>query len=220
MPESAQTTPDALLLLAPGCPHCPAVLQALGELVKSGLIGRLEAVNIAVHPERAAQLGVRSVPWVKLGPFELDGLRTASEYRDWAARAGSIDGMAAWLDEQLREGKLARVIRFIHEQPEQLDALLSLAADADTELTVRIGVSAVLEDLRGTPVLQARLNALGALSKHADPRVRSDAAHFLALTQSPDAIAPLQALVEDGVRAVRDVALDSLEELTSLLASD
>ena len=151
MNHTAPTTPEALLLLAPGCPHCPAVLQALGELVKTGAIGRLEAVNIAVQPERAAQLGVRTVPWVRLGPFELEGLRTASEYREWAARAGTTDGMAAWLDEQLREGKLARVIRLIHEQPAHLDALLALAGDPDTPLTVRIGVSAVLEDSARQP---------------------------------------------------------------------
>ena len=49
--------PDALLLLAPGCPHCPAVLEGLGALVKDGALGTLEVVNIAVHPERAAATG-------------------------------------------------------------------------------------------------------------------------------------------------------------------
>lgn len=218
MNQTEQTIPDALLLLAPGCPHCPSVLQALGELVKSGAIGSLEAINIAVRPERAAQLGVRSVPWVRLGPFELEGLRTVSEYREWAERAGSSDGMAAWLDEQLREGKLARVIELTRAQPTLLDALLILAADPDTELTVRIGVSAVIEDLQGTPALQAHLSDLIALSAHADPRVRSDACHFLALTRSPDALAALQTLTEDAQRAVRDVASDSLAELQQALA--
>lgn len=217
MTASEQTIPDALLLLAPGCPHCSAVLQALGDLVKAGDIGRLEAVNIAVHPERAAELGVRSVPWVKLGPFELAGLRTASEYRDWAARAGSTDGMAAWIDEQLKEGGLTRVIELIRAQPAEIDALLVLAADPDTELTVRIGVSAAFEDLRGSPTLRARLPDLVALAGHDDPRVRSDACHFLTLTESADALAVLETLAGDAERAVRDVARDSLDELTETL---
>ena len=68
--------PDALLLLAPGCPHCPAVLEGLSGLLKEGVIGRLEAVNAAIHPERAAELGVRTVPWARIGPFELEGEQT------------------------------------------------------------------------------------------------------------------------------------------------
>jgi thiol-disulfide isomerase/thioredoxin len=219
MNESTQTIPEALLLLAPGCPHCPSVLQALGDLVKSGDIGRLEAVNIAVQPERAAELGVRSVPWVKLGPFELGGLRSAAEYRQWASRAGTTEGMAAWFDEQFREGRLHAVIELVKERPEHIDALLMLAADPDTELTSRIGVSAVLEDMRSSAPLRERLPKLAELAGHADPRVRSDACHFLALTDSPDAVPLLERLTEDPERAVRDVADDSLDELRSALQS-
>jgi hypothetical protein len=36
----------------------------VGRLLKGGVIGRLEAVNVAIHPERAAELGVRKVPWL------------------------------------------------------------------------------------------------------------------------------------------------------------
>ena len=34
--------PDALLLLSTHCPHCPAVLAALADLVKQGAIGRTD----------------------------------------------------------------------------------------------------------------------------------------------------------------------------------
>ena len=57
------TIPDALLLIASGCPHCPTVLTGLTELVKHGLIGRLEVVNVGIHPERASALKARTVPW-------------------------------------------------------------------------------------------------------------------------------------------------------------
>ena len=53
------TPPDALLLIATGCPHCPTVLAGVGDLVKQGKIGRLEVVNIVTHPEVAQALGVR-----------------------------------------------------------------------------------------------------------------------------------------------------------------
>ena len=42
--------PDALLLISTHCPHCPAMLASLADLVKQGTIGRLEAVNLEQHP--------------------------------------------------------------------------------------------------------------------------------------------------------------------------
>jgi hypothetical protein len=83
-----------------------------------------------------------------------------------------------------------------------MSALLALAQDPDTELTVRIGVSAVMEDAAGSALLQNQLPALKDLGQHSDPRVRSDACHFLALTRP----------------AVQEVAKDSLEELREHLS--
>jgi thioredoxin-like negative regulator of GroEL len=59
--------PDALLFIAPGCIHCPVVLQGLSELLKQTLIGKLTVVNVAAHPETAKEYGVRAAPWLQLG---------------------------------------------------------------------------------------------------------------------------------------------------------
>lgn len=213
MSNKQLTPPDALLLLAPGCPHCPSVLQALGELVKQGLIGTLEVVNIGVHPERAEALKVRTVPWVKLGAFELAGLRSLDELRSWAQRAGSMTGMARYFEELFKEGKLETVTRLVKENPETIDALLILASDKDAELTVRIGVSAVMEENEGSEILNDHFDGLRALSEHADPRVRSDACHFLSLTHNHEAIVLLKKLSQDPERSVREIATESLHDI-------
>jgi len=209
--------PDALLLLTSQCPHCPTVLQGLAELVKQGVIGRLEAVNIAVRPDLAAQYGVRSVPWIRLGEFELQGLHSAAELGHWAQRAGSEAGVAEYYADLLKHGQLAGVLGAVQKNPQRLSALLRLAGDPDTELAIRVGVSAVMEDFAASEALRAQLPALIALGRHDDPRVRADACHFLALTASPDAVAPLQTLSEDPERSVQDVARDSLKELQEAL---
>ena len=41
-------------------PHCAGVLEGLGEPVKQMLIGKMTVVNVAAHPELAAEYGVRS----------------------------------------------------------------------------------------------------------------------------------------------------------------
>jgi len=80
---------DTLLLIAPGCPHCQSVLHSLSELVKNGDIGRLEAVNIAVHPEAAQEVNTRTLPWMRLGNYELSGNYSLGELKGWAEKAAS-----------------------------------------------------------------------------------------------------------------------------------
>ncbi len=208
-----QATPSALLLTAPGCPHCPGMKRVLDELLKEGLIGELETVDIAQQPQQAEALGVRSVPWLKLGEFELEGLHSVGELRSWAQHAATPEGLGVFFTEQLKSGRLPKVMSMVRHHPEQLDALLQLVADTGTELTVRIGISAVVEDLAGSDTLLEYLPVLETLGTHPDPRVRADACHFLTTTNSEKAISPLEKLTTDSDPSVRDVAIDSLEEL-------
>lgn len=206
--------PDALLYIANGCPHCPTVLAGLAELIKSGRIGRLEVVNITVNPERAQTEGVRAVPWLRVGPFELTGLRSPAELAQWAARAQSSEGMAEYLRELLTEGNLASVRATLERAPEQTaTALVLLLGDAEAELQVRLGVSAVLEDLEGSATLTTLVDALGALTRHGDARIRIDAAHTLGLSHAAAARAYLEALHGDSDAEVREVAQESLAAL-------
>lgn len=209
----ASTVPDSLLLIAPDCPHCPQVLEALGTLIKNGRIGRLEVVNIASHPERAAELGVRSVPWCRIGPFVLEGLRSAAELAAWSARVGSPDGVREYVSARLRSGALAQVEELVADNPGWLEMLLPLVADEATELHVRIGLSAVMEAFSGTQTLRDLLTPLALLAAHPAPRVRSDACHFLALTGSPEALGALGGCLDDPDAQVREIAEEGIEAL-------
>jgi thioredoxin-like negative regulator of GroEL len=217
MSNANTTSPDALLLLTSQCPHCPTVLQGLGELVKKGLVGRLEVVNIDARPDIAEQYGIRTVPWFRLGEFELEGLHSLAELQQWAKRATSADGLSLYYTELFKQGQLPRVLSAIHRHEHHITALLDLTADPDTELTVRIGVSAVIEDNAGSKLLQAQLPILVQLARHSDPRVRSDAAHFLALSGSAAALAEIETLAQDPEPSVREIAEDCIVELKEKL---
>lgn len=207
------TPPDALLFIAPGCPHCPVVLQGLGELVKQGSIGRLEVINVAVHPEIAAQHGVRSAPWTRLGPFELEGAQTPQELRRWAELAASADGITTYLEQLLRDGQLNRAEQQLARHPDWLARLLPLLTKADTPMQVRIGLGALFEGQAGSAELQALVPTLGELSRSGDHSVRADACHYLALSGSAQAVPFLQARLEDESAEVREIAVESLEML-------
>jgi HEAT repeats len=204
------TPPDALLLITSGCPHCPTVLAGLTELVKAGMIGRLEVVNIGVHPETARRLAVRAVPWLRLGAYELEGLRAPAELRRWAETAGTRAGMAAYVAELLKSGRLDAAIAVMRRDPAELAALTHLLADAQTDLHVRVGIGAIMESFQGDAALEALIPDLVALLQHADAHVRGDAVHYLTLSGSPAAIPHLHAALDDPAAQVRELAADGL----------
>lgn len=208
--ESARPGPNALLLTTSGCPYCPTVRAGLADLVKQGKIGHLEVVDIDAHPEVAQQYGVRGVPWLRLGPFELPGLRSPAELAQWAERAGTTAGMADYFRESLDTGELAKVIAVVKRDVSTFDALWLLLADPDTALGVRVGIGAVLEEFTGSAQLQKQVDALGKLTQNRLSHVRGDAAHYLALTRDARALPYLQALVNDPEAQVREIAREGV----------
>jgi hypothetical protein len=203
------------MLLGTHCPYCPTVLKGLSELVKSGAVGKLEVVNMEQRPDIARALGVRSVPWVRIGPFELEGLRSEKELRTWAETAGTETGYAAYLDELLSTGKIDRAIKLVQNNPDAIKALLMLFSNPGTQLNTRVGISAIIENLACTELLRGLVDRLGELSRHEDPRIRGDAAHYLGLTGSDKAMAYIERLVNDADADVRAVARESLDLLKS-----
>lgn len=207
------TAPDALLLISTHCPHCPIVLVALADMVKRGDIGKLEVVNVEAHPDIARTLGVRSVPWLKLGLIELTGVRSEAELRDWVAKANTESGVADYFHQLLKEGQMARVLESLQGDPTQLSAVLPIVANVDASLNVRLGAGVLIEEFAHSTALQALVPRLGELSAHDDARVRADASHYLGLTGSAAARAWLQARLDDEDPDVREIAAESLAAL-------
>ena len=216
MPVITASPPDAELLIATGCAHCPVVLEGLSSLIKEGVISSLRVTNIANQPERAQQLGVRSVPWLQLGPFVLQGLHSPAELREWAERAGSMEGMSIYLHDQLKQGNLDAMEALLHREPEWLGALIPLIEQEDTDMKVRIGIDALLESLATNTNLDGLVEELGRLSQHERQSLRSDASHYLSLTRSPAAIPFLEARLHDESDEVREIAEEGLTELKTL----
>lgn len=210
--------PDALLLIAQGCAYCPTVLRGLNELVATGLIGRLEVIDIEAQPEVARTLDARSVPWLQIGPFQLEGLHTPAELKRWAERSHTPQGMAEYFRELLKAGKLPQAITAMTQDSARLEALLLLLADPETDLHVRVGIGAVLEEFAGA-ALARHLDRLAALTHAKDAYVRGDACHYLALTRDPKAIPHLERLMNDPEPQVRELAADGLTVLGHTRAS-
>lgn len=212
--KTESSPPDALLLMGKQCPYCPTVLKALQALKAAGDIDELETVVIEDNPELAAELGVRSVPWVRIGPYELAGLRSEQELREWALKAGSEAGMANYLDELLSAGGLEKAQELVRNNPDAMHSLLEVLSDPDTQLNTRIGISAIMEEFAGSAQLQGIIEQLGVLTRHAEASIRGDACYFLALAGDKKAIVFIKPLLDDPDASVREIAGDSLEQLS------
>ena len=206
--------PSALLLIATGCQHCPSVLQSLSELIKEGKLASLEVVNIVAAPERAKELNVRSVPWVKLGEFELLGMKSKTELEQWIDKASSPDDMGDYFEELMTSGELSKVQQLVEEKPQHMQTLFNIMASDKSSLSARIGVGAIIEHLAGSELLVNNIDALGVYCQHESPRVRNDACYYLGLSKHPHARKYLRPLLNDPDNEVREAAKESLEELT------
>lgn len=209
------SVPDALLFITPDCPHCPAVLQELSALLKQTLIGKLTVVNVAAHPELAAEYGVRSAPWLRLGTFTLTGALTPTELKQWASWSSGSEGVIQYVEHLLSEGGFKQAGIYIAEDTQRLEPLLTIVASPEKSLVIRSGVSALLEAYRNTSTLQNLIPQIGELTTHLDHRVRADACHLLGLSGSPTASGYLQKCLTDQNEEVREIAEESAALITS-----
>ena len=210
MPEPPAVPPDALLLITIGCARCPVVLEALARLIKEGRLGRLSVVNCAAHPEQARALRARALPWMRIGPFVLQGAHSYGELSDWASAAAGSPDYGRYFAYLLESRELERVVELVRGAPELLDPLVGLLAETATPMGVRIGVGAALEELQTSGLLAGAAPLLERLCLLAQARTRADACHFLGLSGDPGAIPVAESLLDDPDPEVREIAQETL----------
>jgi glutaredoxin len=205
--------PDVLMLLGTQCPYCAPVLDTLSQLVKKGKIGKLEVVNLEQHPEIARELGVRGVPWVRIGPFELTGLLSPAKLESWVSRVGSDEGMQDYFSELLDFGDLDKVEAIIRKQPDDFKHLLAIFPNPDATLNMRLGVGAIMETFADSEIMHRHVDGLAALTRHDSSQVRIDACHYLSLTGLESVRQHIEPLLDDPDDTVKESAKECLDEL-------
>ncbi len=209
----AASTPEVRLLVGTHCAHCQQVLGILANMVKKGEISRLDVINVEQKAEIADELGVRSLPWIKMGRFELTGARNEKELKEWALKANSTEGMLLQLNEWLTTDQLATAEAAVVEDPDYLEAIMQILAEPEAKINVRIGIGVIIESIQGSEILRKYLPSLIKLTTHHSASVRADIAYYLGLTFDSHAKEALKKLLNDENADVREIAADALEEL-------
>lgn len=208
--------PDALMILGTHCPHCPAILKHLSNLLEEGQLGRLHIINLEQHPEEAQQYGVRSVPWVRIGNYELHGAQTREtmlQRIQWTSEHATLKNEFDYL---LAEAQVDTAIEKINADHSKLSAIIDLLGDSKTVLSTRIGIGVIMEEFAGTALLNEQLDTFATLATHSDARIRADACHYLSLTHNRKALTVLAKHQDDPSDEVKEVVADSIETLEQL----
>ncbi|MCK5813745.1 MAG: thioredoxin family protein [Cocleimonas sp.] len=204
---------DALLIISSSCPHCPSVLNHLSSLVKSGEIAQLTIINIEQQPLAAQKYNVRSVPWIKIGKQQLQGLQTLETIKQNIVWAKKKQSLAADFDFLLSDGQVSRVTEQILQEPSAIVALLELFEDEGTVLSTRIGIGVVMEEFATSELLKSIIPQLSVLTKHSNDLIRIDACHYLGLSKDPSIRPVLAQCLNDDNADVREIAQDGLDGL-------
>ena len=204
--------PDALLLITGGCPHCPAMHQALTGLLKEGVIGRLEVINVAVHTEAAEERNVQSVPWTKIGPYEIQGLIPTAQLKRYAQGVDDETIFDTYVLDLLKTGKRARFEALVKNEPQRIHSLARLMTNPETSMAIRLGIGAVLEEFQGTCLTRPLIPELGALLNSDDPLLRADACHFLTLIGGEEVRPFMLAYLKHADDEIREMAEEWLGE--------
>jgi len=186
------------------------VLDGLVRLVKAGRLARLEVINATVEPELAARSKVRSVPWTRIGPFELIGALTPAELADWTELATTGEGWSAYYVHLIENRRLEELEQHIRDRPSTLIDLLTLLKEEDLPMGTRIGISAVVEAFQGTKALRTAVPELEQLTLSDSSQTRADACHFLGLAGERKSIPSVRRLLDDDQPDVREIAVETL----------
>jgi len=212
---------SAELFVATGCSHCPIVLNELSEQLKKGQLASLSITNIAVDNTKAAELGIRSVPWFSLmnenSLMIFSGDHTPKEIQKWLSISEKKDGMQEYIEEYLNNGQLMTITQAIQIKPEIFTHVIAMLENEETGMTTRIGLDALLENFSSTTILQQQISTLKKIASSKNTRLQIDALHYIALTGDVNNKAFLETLTTDDDEQVKDAAIEALETLDDLL---
>lgn len=206
--------PEGILVLTAQCPHCAGVLKVLSEMVKQGELASLEIINLEKKPEIAKKMNIRSVPWIRIGWMVLEGEYSQKELQQKVRQASSKAGAIDYIAEELQEGRVSKIVSLLSDRHEMIGHVLALLDDPEAKINIRLGIGVILEDCATADWFAPYIPELTKYTRHKDERVRADACHYLSLTQRPEVITHIRSLLDDTSQSVREVAEESLEELS------
>ena len=183
------------LFVSEGCTLCPSMQAVFSRLFELGEISALEVFDISEQSALAQRYSIRSVPFYRIGELSYSGVRSEQEIRA-LLQQNEQARLTEWMTAQLREGELTSVENKVLQSMMARAVLVDLLESEDTELVVRIGLSAVIETLAPQRFFDSFVDRFILLSEHPEPRIAIDALYYLQLISTPQTLQQLDKLAK------------------------
>lgn len=195
------------------CPNCHAQEKILQQLQAEDPALQIHTVNLEESPEVQLVPAIQSVPTLLINDYRFEGLLTAAEIRQWL---GPANHDRDYIKTLLKGGQLDAALAWLQQHPAALGVITELLADDALELTVRVGLDALIEQLAVVADLSALSQPLGTLLDTASDSLCIDILHYLAMIGSADAQQYMRGCLQHSHPEVRRSAQELLDELAGL----
>ena len=200
------------LFVMHNCQVCPQMERLFQQMHRNGAIDELDIIDIGENPEIAQKLNIRSVPYYLINDFAFYGLKTQNELLR-LLQHGQVEKWQEFIKSELSEGQLNEAEKAVIENPPAREAMMLLLDDTQTTLVVRIGLSAIIESVVETGLLNDYESQFIALSSHQDERIAIDAIYYLSLLASKQSLLKLKDIAENGEEDLKHHAEEVLQDL-------
>ncbi len=200
------------LFVMHNCQVCPQMERLFQQMHRNGAIDELDIIDIGENPKVAQKLNIRSVPYYLINDFAFYGLKTQNELLR-LLQHGEVEKWQEFIKSELSEGQLNEAEKAVIENPPAREAMMLLLDDTQTTLVVRIGLSAIIESVVETGLLNDYESQFIALSSHQDERIAIDAIYYLSLLASKQSLLKLKDIAENGEEDLKHHAEEVLQDL-------
>ena len=200
------------IFISPECPNCSQAVRAATQLAAANEHVRVTLIDVTEFPQRAADVGVRSVPLTIInGELTLVGAISADELAE-AITTAAATGDASILRSLIEAGRFGAAGRMLIDgrgREAYLDQWRTSALESRIGLVLTAEVALGL-DPRGLDPLVPHFVQILATD---DAARRGDTADLLGMIGSPAARPALETLLDDPVADVAEIASEALESL-------
>lgn len=199
------------LFIMQGCAVCPQMERIFHEMHQKGAISGLQVIDVDKQPELATQHNIRSVPYYLINGVAFNGLKSRQEITR-LLRQNTTQNWLELIREELTGGNLDAAQQIITQNVSAREAMIQLLQDQQTELVVRIGLTAIIETLSSGHFLDPYEEQFIKMTQHKDERIAVDALYYLSLLSTPECLLTLSNIAKSGPKNLRDHACELLDE--------
>lgn len=192
------------------CPNCHTqekILQQL-QVQEPNLV--FQTINLEQSPEIQIIPAIQSVPTLFINDYRFEGLMTASEIRKWL---GTENHDKDYIYDLLKSSQLNLALSWLQQHPSALPCITDLLADESVDMTVRLGLDVLIEQLAEGDYLNPLVHKFGDLLSTVSASRCIDILHYLAMLKSSEARSYIKSCTTHPHPEVQRTAKDLLEEL-------